>query len=42
MKESYEALSLEVIKFDAADAITTSDNRPPVEGDFIGEEYGLN
>lgn len=42
MKESYEALSLEVIKFDAADVITNSTDLPPVEGDFIGEEYGLN
>ena len=40
MKESYETLSLEVIKFDAADVIT--DSRDQSELDFIGEEYGLN
>ncbi len=41
MKESYEALSLEVIKFDAVDVITSSDPKPE-EGDFFGGEYGLN
>lgn len=37
MKESYETLSLEVIKFDAADVITGSS-----EEEYIGEEFGMN
>ena len=39
MKESYETLSLEVIKFDAADVITASDGN---ETDLIGNEFGMN
>ena len=40
MKESYETLSLEVIKFEAADVIITSG--PGVEEEYIGEEFGMN